>query len=270
VKIAVVVPRPKSYTHSAALLDLAVPLAEGLKEHGFDAEITSQPSRDRSVIVGPHLLSQMPPENAILYNTEQISAESPWFSGPLLDLYRQHRVWDYDPMNTTALKALGVNAVTVPPGYAPCLTCVERKADPDIDVLFFGSVNVRRATVLNELGRNFKIAYASDLYGSDRDRMVARAKIVLNVHYYQAAIFEAARVSYLLANRAFVVSEKSTHMPWRVGYVAMPYDKLIDTCADYLTTPEERARIAELGFETFSGSSAAEMVRPVVDELGTC
>jgi hypothetical protein len=74
----------------------------------------------------------------------------------------------------------------------------------------------------------------------------------------------------LLANRAFVVSEKSTHMSWRVGYVAMPYDKLVDTCASYLTTPEERARIAELGFETFSRSPAAEMVRPVVDELGTC
>jgi hypothetical protein len=45
------------------------------------------------------------------------------------------------------------------------------------------------------------------VYGQARDALVARARIQLNVHYYEAKVFEVVRVSYLLANGRFVVSE---------------------------------------------------------------
>jgi hypothetical protein len=147
---------------------------------------------------------------------------------------------------------------------------IRRDVEQDIDVLFFGCVNPRRAKVLNELiDRGVKVAHSSDLYGAERDEAIARAKIVLNVHHYAAKIFEAARVSYLLANRCFVVTEEAEHMPWSGAYVAVPYDRLVETCITYLAKHVERKRIAELGFDTFSRCTAADMVRPVANELAS-
>ncbi len=262
-RVSVVVPHPPGYIHAQALYDLATPLRWGLKDLGLDVVNTGE---DRTIIVGPHLLllTEKPPPDAILYNTEQVSSESSWLPSPMLDLYRQYKVWDYDPMNTAALRKLGVDAVTVPPGYTPALTRVVRKSEPDIDVLFFGSVNTRRAKILNKLiNLGVNVVQAFKLYGVERDFVVARAKIVLNVHFYESKIFEAARVSYLLANRTFVVSEESEYMPWQGGYVAAPYDRLVDTC---LGKPVQR--IADRGFEIFSKHKAADMVRQAAIEAG--
>ena len=44
-------------------------------------------------------------------------------------------------------------------------------------------------------------------YGGKRDALIARAKVVLNIHYYAAQVFEIVRVSYLLANSKAVVTE---------------------------------------------------------------
>ena len=40
---------------------------------------------------------------------------------------------------------------------------------------------------------------------------IARSKIVLNLHQYDAQVFEIVRVSYLLANRRAVVSERGAN-----------------------------------------------------------
>jgi hypothetical protein len=136
----------------------------------------------------------------------------------------------------------------------------------DIDVLFFGSTNDRRMNILKEF-RNAHVMFG--FYGPVRDDAVARAKIVLNVHYYESKIFEAARVSYLLANRAFVITERSEHMPWHGGYVAVDYDQLVGACLDYLEVRNERERIAKLGFEIFSRHTAADMIRPALTDFGS-
>ena len=40
-----------------------------------------------------------------------------------------------------------------------------------------------------------------------RDYILNRSKIVLNINYYDNSVLETARLSYLIANKAFVISE---------------------------------------------------------------
>ena len=96
----------------------------------------------------------------------------------------------------------------VPIGYVPELTRIA-PAPEDIDVLFYGALSERRYAVLRDLhDRGLRVKWLLGAFGASRDAWIARSKIVINVHYWEAKIFEIARVSYLLANRRAVVSER--------------------------------------------------------------
>jgi hypothetical protein len=101
-------------------------------------------------------------------------------------------------------------------------------------VLFYGSLSERRkAAILALKDAGLKVAAAFNAYGAERDAYIARAKVVLNLHYWEGNPFEALRVSYLLNNRACVVSEESddpVFEDFRAGLAAAPYAGLVETC----------------------------------------
>src|SRR5262249_19248566 len=150
-------------------------------------------------------------KDAILYNLEQIDPASPWFQPGLIELFKRYAMWDYSPKNAEALDALGVKvAHIVPIGYVPELTRITPAAEPDIDVLFFGSINPRRKAILEQMvARRLRVRAVFGVYGPARDALIARARLVLNVHFYEAKVLEMVRLSYLLANRCAVLSECS-------------------------------------------------------------
>ena len=85
----------------------------------------------------------------------------------------------------------------------PELTRIDRRRDPDLDVLFFGSLNPRRIAVIESLrAAGLRAEAVFGVYGEPRDDLIARAEAILNVHYYEAKVLEMVRLSYLLANAA--------------------------------------------------------------------
>lgn len=258
-RFAVSVVTPFNYPHSAAFDEVALTLQHGLQVLGHDAVVSSRLDnrRRRHIVLGANLLQKYPapvPDDAVFYNLEQISPDSVWFKAGLLDVLRTRPCWDYSRTNVTALAAAGVAVTAVLPlGYAPVLTRIAPAAE-DIDVLFYGSLNERRAVVLRELTRRgLRVKHLFGVYGAARDAWIARARIVLNMHYFDAKVFEAVRVTYLLANRRFVVSERGSDAAEEAGYadtlVFADYEALADTCERFLAAPAERQRIADAGFE---------------------
>ncbi len=168
---------------------------------------------------------------------------------------------------------MGVPRPTVVPiGWVPQLTRIQA-AEEDIDVLFYGSLNERRRAVLEELRRRgARVHVAFGVYGAQRDSLVARSRIVLNVHYYQAKVFEIVRVSYLLANRRAVVSERGRdpreEAEFEHGVAFAPYDGLVDRCLALLADDEERRRLAKAGFRVMSARRETEYLKGVVAALG--
>jgi len=82
----------------------------------------------------------------------------------------------------------------VPIGYVPELTRIAPAAE-DIDVLFYGASYERRYAVLRDLhDRGLRVKWLSGVYGASRDAWIARSKIVLNIHYWDAKIFEKVRL----------------------------------------------------------------------------
>jgi len=274
-RYAVVIPRLPNYPHSHAFDEIALTLVEGLNALGHDAVQRDQAEGDdrRAILLGPQLLAHWPhpvPNDAILYNLEQIDRASTWITPALLARFRRHELWDYSARNQAALaREHGIGQATLlPVGHSPGLERIADAATQDIDVLFYGSPNDRRIAVLEALARmGVKVHPLFGVYGAERDAWIARAKIVLNLHYYEAQVFEQVRVSYLLANARFVVSESGdpdTEAEWFDGLAFAPYAQLVETCLGYLERDRARDRIRSRGRALMRARSAAAYLARVV------
>jgi FkbM family methyltransferase len=279
-RFAVTILRQPGNIHSECFRDLAETVNAGLNALGHDsviAEELSVPGR-RSIVFGSNLIANLDapvafPGGSILYNLEQIYDGSPWLTPDLIAAFRAHTVWDYSRANIGALAAYGVTAQHVPVGYVPALSRISPSPAPDIDVLFIGSLAERRLGILRALERQgARVVAIYGSYGPERDSVIARAKIVLNIHFHPAKVFEIVRVSYLLANRCFVVSETGSDAgienAFAGGVGFADYDRLVDTCLAYLRDPIGRSQVASRGFAIMSSLAEADFLRPVVGEVG--
>lgn len=251
-RFAVSIVSPPGYPHSAAFAEVALCVHEGLRELGHDSVLSTRLDNRRRthIVFGAHLLERHPqplPADAILFNLEQVQEGSKWFGPAYLALLRRHTVWDYSAANVVALEALGVAATEVPIGHVPALERI-RPQPADIDVLFYGSVNPRRQAVLHRLQeRGARVHAVFGAYGAARDALIARAALVLNLHFYEARVFEIVRVSYLLANGVCVVSETGADPAIEqefAGAIAFaPYEQLVERCLALRDDPAARAAL---------------------------
>jgi hypothetical protein len=271
-RFAVTVVSPPGYVHAAAFNEVAETLHYGLQSLGHDSVLSMKgnlPGR-RHIILGSNILPFRPmaiATDAILYNLEQVDAGSDWMRPELMDLFRRHTLWDYSETNAAKLCALGIPvAKVVPVGYTRELTRIEHAREPDIDVLFVGSKNPRRQQVLEAMREaGLRVAFFFGVYGEKRDALIARAKLMLNMHFYDAKVLEVVRISYLLANRCAVLSERSADKhedeAFAEGVAFADYDCLAERARELIDTPEECARLAQCGFEIMQARPITEYLR---------
>ncbi|ANB74371.1 hypothetical protein AYM40_19830 [Paraburkholderia phytofirmans OLGA172] len=271
-KFAVTVISPPGYIHSSAFFEIAESLHYGLLLLGHDSVLTSEgqlPGRQHIVLGAnllPHYVLPLAPD-AILYNLEQIQCGSSWISPALIEIYRRHTLWDYSPTNANALASLGVGVARILPiGYASELTRIGRPNEPDIDVLFIGSMCPRRQHVIDLMrSRGLKVEAVFGIYGQQRDALVSRARLLINIHYYEAKVLEMVRISYLLANHCAVLSERSSDAAeddaLAQAIAFCDYDELPRRAQELIESPDELARLSRCGFELMRSRPVAEYLR---------
>jgi acetyltransferase-like isoleucine patch superfamily enzyme/SAM-dependent methyltransferase len=278
---AVLIVAPPNYIHSQTFSEVAETIHYGLLALGHVSVITHEILPEhRHIVLGTNLLPTVSielPEDTILYNLEQISPDCPWINESVLALFQRFTLWDYSLRNCEQLQRMGCRHVQqVPLGYVPQLTRMEPLAEEaqDIDVLFYGSLNEKRSAVLEALReQGLNVVELFGEYGAERDRAIARAKIVLNIHLYEAQIFEIVRVSYLLANHKFVLSESSPNDPdaesFKNGVAFADCDQIVEACLSFLQNPQERQRIAEEGFQLITQRSETEFLQEALQNEQT-
>jgi hypothetical protein len=265
---------PPGNSHARCFEEVALSLSDAFAVLGCEAPIVTDPRdmRGTAVTLGAHLLEGESPADMILYNLEQVYRNPGMLTPAYTALLKKHPVWDYSARNIEALADEGISASLCGVGYMPSLTRIVPAPVRDIDVLFVGSMNGRRQAILEEIGTKVPFVIAAfDSYGADRDALFARAKIVLNMHFFESKLFEIVRVSYLLANRICVVSESGfddeLEAPFAGGIAFAEYSGLAQTCWRLLADDVERQRIAEKGFEQMRALSQVEMLKRALSDL---
>ncbi|NGZ28130.1 MAG: hypothetical protein G8345_14720 [Magnetococcales bacterium] len=248
---------PAGYLHGEALRELAEGLVYGLRGLGLQATLQRNAliPNARAIVVGGHLLPPALvtslPLDSIIYNTEQIDPTSGMLHEGYWQLLHRHEVWDYSQRNMERLRQAGVKGVLrhVPLGYVQEWSRIAPAVE-ETDVLFYGSLNDRRRLILEQLrAAGLRVRHLFGVYGRERDGAIASSRLVLNMHFYPAAIFESVRVSYLMANGKAVVAEcgDETEMDegLRPGLALARYEDLVTTCQGLLADEPRRKRLQQ-------------------------
>ena len=269
--------RPEGFLHAEAFHEVAETLQFGLRSIGHAANIRENvlDATATNILLGAHLLSapeaSMVLPGSILYNLEQLGG--PALPKHFYELGIRHQVWDYSLRNlkTWSVLRCAFPPLHVPLGYAPELRRIKAAQVQDIDVLFYGSLNDRRSRILESLkDSGAKVHTAFGVYGKERDKLIARSKVILNIHFYDAKIFESVRVSYLLANSKAVVSEccENTEIDADLAdsVMTLPYDSLVEGCHLLLQDEEKCRELETRGFQCFSQRKESEILNKALQE----
>ena len=261
--------RPQNYIHDAAFDHVVSVLMTTFhsKAASVQTVVNKFNPEGLNIVVGAHLLQDpkmlLDEHNTVVYNFEQFDTKSDWFSSDYVSLLKSKPYWDYSTANIAAMKKAypEAQATHVPFAYAPVLDYSYVKRDvfrvkrKDIDVLFFGSMNDRRAKIIGELtsmGLNVQAVFG--VYGPELSVLIHRSKLVLNMHYYDSSVFEAVRVIPLLASRVAVVSEKSVddddykYLNQTSGILVTDYDKLAFVCKQLVENADDRECLSDTGY----------------------
>jgi hypothetical protein len=277
--------QPPGYVHSLCFNEIAKLLQYSFESLGYDCPIKiNQLDEDKiNIVLGYHLIDykkSLKKYKYIPYQLEQISANNGWYAKSKDQTENYYKIlsnaqsiWDYSIENIEFLKSMGLKATHLPIGYHPKLEVIQPAAVKDIDVFFYGSMNERRRYIVDRMKRMMplrNIIQVFAVYGEERDKYIARSKIVLNIHYYESKVMEVVRLSYLLNNKCFVISEESNINPYdALNIVAVPYNDLIKTCSHYLEHPEEMELKETDNYSKYKeGHSMPEFLRKVVQNSG--
>ena len=230
-------------------------------------DIIDSNSDNYYLILGGHNYLDQFPKNYIIYQLEQTNIlvidddgnkkEKLFSNRYILTLMNAKQVWDYSLSNIKYLKKHYklTNLYHLPIYYTPYLDTMKYHMDErPIDILFYGSINSRREKILKELEKKYKVGiYVNNLWDKDRDDMIKKSKIVVNIHYYDNAILELHRISYLLSNKCLVISEigRDSNDLDRIA-ILVHYSNLIKECDKWLSkTDEERKQMAIYSYQQF-------------------
>lgn len=268
---------PPGNPHVGAFADLVTALDGAFRRLGCtttraDNEVRHGPV---NIVFGGHLMGSGQavgqfPDTTVFFNLEQVEGFSldrhPFYK----DLLKNFPVWDYSARNAAALRNIGCTANVLKLGYDGTMERISRTGACDCDVLFYGSLNDRRANILRQLqSAGVAVRHLFNAYGSTRDEAIASARIVLNLHYYEDAIHEIVRTSYLLANHTAIVSECNPETEIdddiREAVRAVPYAAIVSACIELLRNNAARENLAKNGYAIFRMRDQAEHLQQAIE-----
>ncbi len=203
-----------------------------------------------------------------LLGTEQ--PESEWFDSNLVVAPHGRAMLDIHLSGVAAYRARGLPCFHLPLGYHPLLeqSNVPAKPKRDLDICVLAAMTDRREEFIAAnadffAARNCHIRFVpigfakteetrSYLPVPQRNALLQRAKILLNVHYSDLRYFEWHRALIAMANRCCLISETCEGFePLVPGkhFVMAKADDLTACCEYYLEHEEERIAITAAAYD---------------------
>ena len=246
---------------------------------------------DLAIIFTPYITEELVRSiqgKIILINTESLFVESchkVWLEHirKMIDSNNIYMVWDYNYKNIKKLNHYkGIKTYYIPPLYHYYLEEDYHKYEnqnhqnlkKDTDILFYGSINERRAYLQEKLNKldNVKVSFANTMNLEQHYHNISRSKIVLVIHYYlENFTIDYYRISSLLANKIFVIHESvqpeekdsKEYALLSESLVFCDYDKIVETCEKYLKfSEEERDAICDEIYHIFKREMSLEQYLP--------
>ena len=198
-----------------------------------------------------HSIEKIKSENpghgkVIIYQLEPLNKSHWWSEDHIIPILKDaDEVWDYDLDNIKKLKSHGIEAKFKPFLYTEGLKRIKNSSEPDIDILFYGTLSDYRYKFLeniNHYGNLGTTVCAFALTEEILDEFIGRSKIIIDLQLNDKEKFiqKQTRLYYALINNKCVLSEKSSRNYY--GDLILEADNDIDEVlnqATFLLTTEK-------------------------------
>ena len=207
-----------------------------------DVEQIDFESEDLYIVICPQMFRCLP-KNYIAFQLEQ-SISSRWFNDEYIArLKRSIAIFDFSLTNIEYLQTQGIPSGKI--FYMP-ISPTDRAEkienhNYEYDVLFYGDVHSdRREKFLNKIQEKFDVKIISNLFGEELKKELEKARIVLNIHFYEGAVLETTRLSEVLSiGRSLIISERSSEED---------LDNQFKNCVDFIEIDDIDMMIEKVGF----------------------
>lgn len=278
VEINAYAPRPFVFSEIALCLRDALRRAGVASEHLLNR---SEPGVPCVVFVPTDgweaFVANLDPRRTVLFNMEQLGSDAPWTRDGYAQALARWTVADYSASNVDWLRrhngpAQRVQELPIVPGPSVAFAA-PAPAEPEVDVLFFGTMNPRREQVIAQLREaGLTVEAVAGSFGWELTPAVLRARLVLHVHFYETRLFPVARIVQPVAQGVPIVCENSVCSPladWSAGsgIVFADTDQLVEACRALLADPERRLRSAQQSWRFAQQLDIAVPLRALWAEL---
>ena len=192
-------------------------LKKELEENKFECTIQHTKLKnkinDTIFLITPTLISYIP-EKFYYFQVEQlngISTDSSRYKAITTLAKKSIQTFDYSKMNIKYYPK-NIHVEYFPFNFSPKISPLEKK----YDILFFGCTDSgvdgktsnRRKKILLKLAGKFKINVPKKfIYGKELTKIINQSKIMLNLHFYDNAILETARLQEGVGLNTHIISE---------------------------------------------------------------
>ena len=197
---------------------VAVSILTALKKIGISSKIIYERPIEGfedvpHFVICPQMFSQLP-GLYVSFQMEQ-SVSSRWFTDDYIrKLENSFAIFDYSTVNIAFLQQKGLSRKQIyflPIDYVT--NYKSTREDADCDVIFYGDINnERRKMFISELKKHCTVKVINNLFGDELYAELAKARVIVNIHYYSGALLETTRIWECLSLNKLVVSERSSDM----------------------------------------------------------
>jgi hypothetical protein len=193
---------------------IAERLAQMLRSVGIRSDvINSKPSTGFSayphIVICPQMFPELP-KTYYAFQMEQ-SVNPRWFTKSYFKILKSAQaIFDYSMTNLAYLEDRGFDwkKIFYLPVTAGPAAVTNPPPEEEYDVVFYGDdKNPRRRRFLDELEKSFRVKVINNLFGQSLYSELSKAKVIVNIHYYENALLETTRLAEALSLDAVIVSE---------------------------------------------------------------
>lgn len=165
-------------------------------------------------VICPQMFAELP-DLYVAFQMEQ-TVSSRWLTEQYLHkLEHSFAIFDYSLTNIGYFTENGLHYQQInymPIGYLPNYASdgAGRASEKPYDILFYGDANnERRREFISRISEKYEVKIIGNLFGEALYAELRKAKVVINVHYYEGALLETTRLYESLSLDCLIVSESS-------------------------------------------------------------
>ena len=219
-KVNICITKLPGYPHTEAFRELSERIEAECMREKIPCSISNnwQTEADINLILGAHLepvkYSNLDTNRTILINLERLaSLKKNEITNKYIELLQQYRYIDFSSENSEycSQSDLRQPIYLYRPWHEEAWVRTQNEIDKEWDACLIGSITPRREKLAEELNKaGVKTICVFNCYSSERDEILSKSKIALNVHAYEdSSTAEILRLAYYISNKLNVVSEQS-------------------------------------------------------------